>query len=202
MTATMKLNKRLDLDFLKIKLPDIVSSGRKTKDGIVSKRSFASVKWKLPSYKVTALIYATGNIVLVGAPNVEQLELAANYIFKRLGGEGDPTVEYSNFVGTYNCGFPLKLPELFNTIKQSGLGYASDYSPDLFHGLVWSPNGTKNKITIFRTGKIIITGCKTIRDVTKTCNSFLDLLLVHCMDNLFELELIKLNMVESIYHVC
>lgn len=36
MSATIKLNKLLDLDFLETKLQYIVGSARKTKDGILS----------------------------------------------------------------------------------------------------------------------------------------------------------------------
>merc|ERR1719336_2592096 len=62
-----------------------------------------------------------------------------------------------NVVGSCGCGFPLRLEGLAHSHTQF-----TSYEPELFPGLIYRMNEPKMVILAFVSGKIVITGAKSM----------------------------------------
>ncbi|KAI8849938.1 hypothetical protein BC829DRAFT_390561 [Chytridium lagenaria] len=116
-------------------------------------KRFAAVLCRIREPKTTALIFASGKMVVTGAKSEDQSRLAARKyarIIQKLGFPAKFTdFKIQNIVGSCDVKFPIRL---------EGLAYAhghfSSYEPELFPGLIYRM--VKPKI-------IVLTGAK-VRD--------------------------------------
>lgn len=163
MTAGFSLMKRIDLQ----QLASTCLFARMTPKR--KRRYFQSVSLKLytPEKRITALIYATGKVVLIGADKELQLLDAMNQICSITRVCARDSVYVSNYVFTMEM-TPTNLPSLFNQFKKlSDKRIASiDLTPELFPALILELS-LGHKVTIFRTGKVIITGCRRREEGSK-----------------------------------
>lgn len=65
-----------------------------------------------------------------------------------------------NIVASHYVGFQIKLEELMNKAKEF-----SHYEPDCFPGLIFRMQTPKVVLLIFASGKIVLTGAKTRKDI-------------------------------------
>ncbi|ORX74904.1 TBP-domain-containing protein [Linderina pennispora] len=112
-----------------------------------------------PKPKTTALIFASGKMVVTGAKSEDDSKLAARKyarIVQKLGFPAKFTdFKIQNIVGSCDVKFPIRL---------EGLAYShgtfSSYEPELFPGLIYRMVKPKIVLLIFVSGKIVLTGAK------------------------------------------
>lgn len=123
------------------------------------KRKFAAMTFKISKPKCTALIFGSGKVTLIGTTSDELFEEAAFTIaFKMSTALNSYNVSYmkiSNYVDATDLGFKLDLIKLYELTRT-----ISTYETELFPGLVIKFKKLSVSLLIFRSGKIILTGCK------------------------------------------
>ena len=155
-SSTANLGIRLDLKKIALKC-------RNTE---YNPRRFAAVIMRLREPRATALIFASGKMVVTGVKSTHNANLAAKkfaYIIERVGFKPNEFVDFKvqNIVGTADMGFPVRL---------EGLVYAhsafASYEPELFPGLIYRLVSPRVVFLIFVSGKIVITGAKKESDLS------------------------------------
>ena len=116
---------------------------------------------RLREPKATALLFASGRMVVTGNKSSHNCALAAkkfSFIVSKVGFQPAPLIDFKiqNVVGTVDVGFPIRL---------EGVVYAhptfSSYEPELFPGLIYRLAQPRVVFLIFVSGKVVITGAKT-----------------------------------------
>lgn len=109
--------------------------------------------------KTTALIFASGKMVVTGAKSEDDSRLAARKyarIIQKLGFEATFTdFKIQNMVGSCDVKFPVRLEGL-----AFSHGHFSSYEPELFPGLIYRMVKPKVVLLIFVSGKVVLTGAK------------------------------------------
>ncbi|KAL3799189.1 hypothetical protein ACHAW5_005466 [Stephanodiscus triporus] len=151
MSATADLGVRLDLKQIALRC-------RNTE---FNPRRFAAVIMRLREPRATALIFASGKLVITGTRSSHNSSLATKkvaYVLERVGFRPSSYINFKvqNIVGTVDVGFPVRL---------EGVAFAhpthSSYEPELFPGLIYRLVQPKVVLLIFVSGKVVITGAKT-----------------------------------------
>ena len=109
--------------------------------------------------KTTALIFASGKMVVTGAKSEDDSKLASRKyarIIQKLGFNAKFTdFKIQNIVGSCDIKFPIRLEGL-----ASRHHHFSSYEPELFPGLIYRMMKPKIVLLIFVSGKIVLTGAK------------------------------------------
>ena len=116
--------------------------------------------------KTTALIFASGKMVITGAKSEDER------IIQKLGFEARfSEFKIQNIVGSCDVRFPIRL---------EGLAYShgvySSYEPELFPGLIYRMVKPKVVLLIFVSGKIVLTGAKVREEIYTAFNLILPVL--------------------------
>lgn len=142
---------------------------------------FAAATMRIREPRTTALLFASGNMVVTGASNERLSRLAARkycrvlqkcglrVYFKKFG--------IQNIVASANVGFTIKLQEIADKFSPY-----SHYEPDLFPGLIFRSISPKLVFLIFRSGKIVITGAKKQHEIKITYDSLYRNIIIHYRD--------------------
>lgn len=154
-SATANLGVRLDLKQIALRC-------RNTE---FNPRRFAAVIMRLREPRATALIFASGKMCVTGCKSSHNSMLAAKkfaLIVEKVGFKpGIIDFKVQNMVGTLDVNFPIRL---------EGLVYAhatfASYEPELFPGLIYRLVSPRVVFLIFVSGKVVITGAKTEKDMT------------------------------------
>lgn len=156
MSSTANLGIRLDLKKIALKC-------RNTE---FNPRRFGAVIMRLREPRATALIFASGKMVVTGLKSTHNATLAAQkfaYIIEKVGFTPKELIDFKvqNIVGTADVGFPIRL---------EGLVYAhsafASYEPELFPGLIYRLVSPRVVFLIFVSGKVVITGAKKEIDLS------------------------------------
>lgn len=133
--------------------------------------------------KTTALIFASGKMVVTGAKSEDDSKLASRKyarIIQKLGFNAKFTdFKIQNSMATYDawllCAIPLTLPLVVGScdvkfpIRLEGLASKhhnfSSYEPELFPGLIYRMMKPKIVLLIFVSGKIVLTGAKVREEI-------------------------------------
>ncbi|GME88621.1 unnamed protein product [[Candida] boidinii] len=129
-------------------------------------KRFAAVIMRIREPKTTALIFASGKMVVTGAKSEDDSKLASRKyarIIQKLGFNAKFTdFKIQNIVGSCDVKFPIRL---------EGLHYAHgtfcSYEPELFPGLIYRMVKPKIVLLIFVSGKIVLTGAKQREEIYK-----------------------------------
>lgn len=149
---------------------------------------FAAVIMRIRDPKTTALIFASGKMVITGAKSEELAKLAARKyarIVQKIGFEAKfSDFKIQNIVGSCDVKFPIRLESLahrhghfcsvcfffpFSFSLLSCVGerqgwthvlLQKKYEPELFPGLIYRMINPKVVLLIFVSGKIVLTGAK------------------------------------------
>jgi transcription initiation factor TFIID TATA-box-binding protein len=156
MSSTANLGVKLDLKKIALKC-------RNTE---YNPRRFAAVIMRLREPRATALLFASGKMVVTGVRSAHNAQLASKkfaYIMERVGFPPQELVDFKvqNIVGTASVGFPIRLEGLVYAHS----AYAS-YEPELFPGLIYRLVHPRVVLLIFVSGKIVITGGKRETDLS------------------------------------
>jgi len=130
---------------------------------VIVMNRFAAVIMRVREPRSTALVFASGKMIVTGAKNENDCkEAAGKYvaIIRKIGftQAGFYDFRIQNMTATLDVGFPIRL---------EGLVYAqaahSTYEPELFPGLVYRMDDPKIVLLIFVSGKVVMTGAKTLQ---------------------------------------
>ncbi len=127
---------------------------------------FPGIVFRLNKPKCTMLIFRNGKIVCTGAKNVEEVHKAVRILINAIAKldfsiERHPEIIIQNIVATYNLGFKLNLTR---TVLELGLEQV-EYEPEVFPGLIYRMKEPKVVMLLFSTGKVVITGGKSVKEV-------------------------------------
>ncbi|KAA6423517.1 MAG: TATA-box-binding 1 [Trebouxia sp. A1-2] len=157
--ATVNLSCKLDLKTIALK----------ARNAEYNPKRFAAVIIRIREPKTTALVFASGKMVVTGAKSEKNSETAAKKFAKIVKQCDFPDVKFQasadllahqdfklqNIVGSCDVKFPIRL---------EGLAYAhglfSSYEPELFPGLIYRMKVPKIVLLIFVSGKVVLTGAK------------------------------------------
>ena len=114
--------------------------------------------------KTTALIFASGKMVVTGAKSEDDSKLASRKyarIIQKLGFNAKFTdFKIQNIVGSTDIRFPIRLEGL--AARHANF---SSYEPELFPGLIYRMMKPKIVLLIFVSGKIVLTGAKVREEI-------------------------------------
>ncbi|CDK29110.1 unnamed protein product [Kuraishia capsulata CBS 1993] len=129
-------------------------------------KRFAAVIMRIREPKTTALIFASGKMVVTGAKSEDDSKLASRKyarIIQKLGFDAKFTdFKIQNIVGSCDVKFPIRLEGL-----AFSHGTFSSYEPELFPGLIYRMVKPKIVLLIFVSGKIVLTGAKQREEIYK-----------------------------------
>ncbi|PIC39494.1 hypothetical protein B9Z55_011165 [Caenorhabditis nigoni] len=125
---------------------------------------FDAVIMRIREPKTTALIFSSGKIVCTGAKSEESSRLAARKYARIVQKIGYNTrfseFEVQNVVASFDAGFGIQLDAL--SIVHSRF---CTYEPEIFPGLVYRTVEPRATLLVFLSGKVVITGTKTSKDI-------------------------------------
>ena len=125
---------------------------------------FAAVIMRIRDPKTTALIFASGKMVVTGAKSEDDSKLASRKyarIIQKLGFNAKFTdFKIQNIVGSCDIKFPIRLEGLASRHHNF-----SSYEPELFPGLIYRMIKPKIVLLIFVSGKIVLTGAKVREEI-------------------------------------
>jgi len=131
-----------------------------------STEKFPGLIYKLKDPKTAILVFTTGKLVVTGAKTVEKVYEAVDKFLGKLEDigvkvKGDPKIVIQNFVATSNLHQEVNLSHVAITL---GLECV-EYEPEQFPGLVYRVREPKAVALIFKTGKMVCTGTKSITEI-------------------------------------
>ncbi|KAJ2922462.1 hypothetical protein H1R20_g14637, partial [Candolleomyces eurysporus] len=158
--ATVNLDCRLDLKTIALH----------ARNAEYNPKRFAAVIMRIREPKTTALIFASGKMVVTGAKSEDDSRLASRKyarIVQKLGFDAKfSEFKIQNIVGSCDVKFPIRL---------EGLAYShgqfSSYEPELFPGLIYRMLKPKVVLLIFVSGKIVLTGAKVREEIYTAFNT-------------------------------
>ena len=146
MTASLRLAGRLDLSLLLQKYPEIAKRNR----------GFDSVSLKMTP--VTALIFSSGAVVLVGAKSDCQLDNAEKELVQKACMDLLGVRKVHQMVCTFKFE-PLRLSHVYEKLRYNNDFKEVSFEPELFPALTLRIKDTKKKVCIFSSGRTNIVGC-------------------------------------------
>ena len=160
-------------DVIKVKVENIVSSITlginidieklsTTVSGIDNPKRFPGVIYRLKDPKLSMLIFRTGKVICSGARSKADIDRAVEQLLAKLK-EGKikvtekPKVQIQNIVGSASLNFRVNLDQLAMDCEDT------EYEPEQFPGLIFRLAEPKTVMLIFKSGKMIVTGAKTVQ---------------------------------------
>jgi len=158
--ATVNLACRLDLKTIALH----------ARNAEYNPKRFAAVIMRIREPKTTALIFASGKMVVTGAKSEDDSKLASRKyarIIQKLGFMAKFTdFKIQNIVSSCDVKFPIRLEGL-----AFSHGVFSSYEPELFPGLIYRMVKPKIVLLIFVSGKIVLTGAKQREEIYQAFES-------------------------------
>lgn len=133
------------------------------------KRRFAAMTLRLANPSCTVLLFSSGKMVITGGRNLYDCVLSAltvsNLLRAILSGVNFrlKSCDIQNIVG--HCEIPLQDHILDLSVMYEKLNLFSTYQKNMFPGLIYRPPASPIVLLCFDSGKIVITGGKTVPDI-------------------------------------
>ena len=153
MTVIFSLDNRLDLSKVEEAIPD----------SIYNPHTFSAVKVRELQTNYSALIFNSGKVVITGVTSEEKASIAAHHLYEGLSSVFQlnfGNLEVKNMVGSFVLSHQVNLISFYNCFK----GRCS-YEVELFPALFYKPKDIRGTVTIFRTGRINITGVRSYTEL-------------------------------------
>ncbi len=143
---------------------DLKKFSRTVKGLEYNPESFPGAVFRVKEPKLAMLIFSSGKIICTGARSKKDIEIAVERLKEKfregkIRVRGKPKVEVQNIVASAKLDFKVNLDVLAIEAENT------EYEPEQFPGLVFRLDEPKTVMLIFRSGKMIITGAKSIKDV-------------------------------------
>jgi transcription initiation factor TFIID TATA-box-binding protein len=147
---------------------DLVDFSDKTGNCELNKKRFPGAVYRIADPKIACLIFSSGKIVITGVRNDKALADGLAIVIKSLKDAGikplkEPKIAITNMVCSFNLDRYINLNKLTVTLNMESV----EYEPEQFPGLVYRIKEPKIVVLIFSSGKIILTGGKTLDDVKR-----------------------------------
>lgn len=125
---------------------------------------FPGLIYRIKDPMAAALIFSSGKIVCTGAKTVDLANQAIKKVVKGIGTAGikvpkDYNVVVENIVASSSIVSNLNLEEITYVLENA------EYEPEQFPGLVYRIKDPRVAFLLFRSGKIICTGARSVKDV-------------------------------------
>lgn len=126
---------------------------------------FSAVIMRIRDPKTTALIFATGKMVITGAKSEKDSHLAARKYARIIQKLGFPEATFNDFkiqniVASCDVEFPIRL---------EGLALEHEtyccFEPEMFPGLIYRMVDPKIVLLLFVSGKVVLTGAKSRQQI-------------------------------------
>lgn len=144
---------------------------------------FKAVTLRIRTPRATALLFATGKVVVMGSKSyqlaVKALRKFAKIVNKVKGGENNGVCKLGkvivrNMVANCTLQFQVSLELLASKCYQF-----CEYEPELFPGLVYRMIKPKVVVLVFVSGNVVITGATSMKDVQEAFGNIYPLLTLH-----------------------
>ena len=147
---------------------DLESVAGRVKNCDLNRKRFPGAVLRIEKPKVASLIFSSGKVVLTGLRRKEDIDGAIRAITSSLRGAGvdllpEPEVAVTNIVCSYDFGTTINLNKVVMTLDLENI----EYEPEQFPGLVYRIADPRIVALLFSSGKIILTGGKTMGDVRR-----------------------------------
>ncbi len=161
--ASAVLGRKIDLEFISANL-----SGAEYEP-----EQFPGLVFRLKEPKVTSLMFRNGKIICAGAKSAEDVETAVERIVRELRTIGvdvdDPSdIIVQNIVATASVGANLNLDAVAIGLDNT------EYEPEQFPGLVYRMSDPKVVFLLFGSGKMVITGAKSLEDAELAADNIVE----------------------------
>nr|QNO54035.1 TATA-box-binding protein 2 [Methanosarcinales archaeon ANME-1 ERB6] len=163
--ANARIADELDLNYIESQL----------EDAVFTKKKFPGLVYRTKDPKSAFLIFRSGKLVCTGSKTEEGVRKVMDKLSADLRGIGVEVVEHpefrvQNIVASASVGRELNLGAIVVGLELEGM----EYEPEVFPGLVYRIKEPKSAILIFSSGRLVITGGKTIEDCEKSVEVLLD----------------------------
>lgn len=128
---------------------------------------FPGLILKMDIPKASALLFSSGKIICTGTKSIREAKKAIDAIVKKLEAiglrvKGKPDIEIQNMVASGSVGGKLNLNEIVFKFENT------EYEPEQFPGLVYKLPDSHITFLLFGTGKIVVTGAKSEREIIES----------------------------------
>jgi len=155
-----------------VNLTDIATKARNAE---YNPKRFQAVIMRIRDPKTTALVFASGKMIVTGAKYERDSEIAAKKYTQIIQKVGQPVTfsafKIQNMTATCDVGFPIRLEGLVY-----GYSAYATYEPELFPGLIYRLPDPKVVILIFVSGKLVLTGAKEEDSLTTALDTIFPIL--------------------------
>jgi len=153
--ANARIAEELDLQYIESKL----------EAAVFTKKKFPGLVYRTKEPKSAFLIFRSGKVVCTGSKTEEGVRIVMDRLSADLRSLGievaeHPEFKVQNIVASANIGKELNLGAIVVGLELEGM----EYEPEVFPGLVYRITDPKSAILIFSSGRLVITGGKTIED--------------------------------------
>ena len=157
--ANARITESLDLEYVESQL----------EQAMFTKKKFPGLVYRTKEPKSAFLIFRSGKVVCTGAKTKEGVRVVMDKLSTDLRGIGieveeHPEFKVQNIVASADLGKELNLGAIVMGLELEGM----EYEPEVFPGLVYRITDPKSAILIFSSGKLVITGGKTLDDCEKS----------------------------------
>ncbi len=147
---------------------DLADVSRKIEHCELNQKRFPGAVFRMENPKIASLIFSSGKVVLTGIRDQESLEKGLSLIISAMKGAGvetypEPRVGITNIVCSYDIGKNINLNKVVITLNLENI----EYEPEQFPGLVYRIKDPKIVALLFSSGKIILTGGKTLDEIKR-----------------------------------
>ena len=168
----------IDKRYDSLKIENIVASGAiadsidladvsgKVANCELNQKRFPGAVVRLENPKIASLIFSSGKVVLTGIRDEETLTRGIALIIAAMKDAGvktysEPRVAVTNIVCSYDIGKNINLNKVVITLNLENI----EYEPEQFPGLVYRIRDPKVVALLFSSGKIILTGGRTLDEI-------------------------------------
>ena len=147
---------------------DLVDLSEKAENCELNKKRFPGAVLRLQNPKITVLVFSSGKVVITGIKSQDDFARGLDTLILKMKEVGvichdTPDVAVTNMVCSYDIGKYINLNKVVITLNMENI----EYEPEQFPGLVYRISDPKVVVLIFSSGKIILTGGKTMEDVKR-----------------------------------
>ncbi|HOT03380.1 MAG TPA: TATA-box-binding protein [Methanolinea sp.] len=147
---------------------DLAEVSRKIEHCELNQKRFPGAVFRMENPKIASLIFSSGKVVLTGIRDQDSLKQGLSLIISAMKAAGvetypEPRVGITNIVCSYDIGKNINLNKVVITLNLENI----EYEPEQFPGLVYRIKDPKIVALLFSSGKIILTGGKTLDEIKR-----------------------------------
>jgi len=134
----------------------------------LNKKRFPGAVLRLKNPKIAVLVFSSGKVVITGVKSPEDFVRGQDILIQKMRNAGvicydKPDLAVTNMVCSYDLGKYINLNKVVITLNLEHI----EYEPEQFPGLVYRISDPKIVALLFSSGKIILTGGKTMEDIER-----------------------------------